>query len=78
MAEFRIDPDELVETQARAIGENAKQLVKYEAAVSQLLKENAQLRAAIDILEEPKTGTPEVQTDEGLVQLLNDQKEESA
>jgi len=76
MAEFRVDPDELVEAQARCIGENAKQLVKYEAAVSQLLKENAYLREAIAVLEEPKTGTPEMQTDEGLVQFL-ERKEES-
>ena len=77
MAEFRVDPDELVDTQARIIGENAKQLAKYEAAVSQLLKVNTHLRGRLQSLEEPKTGTPEVQADEGIVEFL-DQKEESA
>lgn len=77
MAEFRVDPDGLIDTQARIIGENAKQLAKYEAAVSQLLKEKGHLQAIVNSLEEPKTGTPEVQADEGIVEFL-DQKEESA
>jgi len=56
MNDFRIDPDRLIDTQQRMIGEQAKRQAKYAAAVDQLLEENRALRHRISELEEPSVG----------------------
>ncbi len=53
---MQVDPQILIQTQSNFITQSRVKEVQMEAAIQQLIAENTQLRARVEVLEDPDHG----------------------